>query len=144
MKLRGAPAPRDRVKPGHLVFGPIYKLLAERQMPKQRQIADWAGVDNSIVSSWYRHGITAYTADELCCRLGFLPFEVYGWRFFDPQLLREEAKRGNLRRLTDDDVRTVRRRARQGEKAGLISQAYGVTPQSIYQILNGKSYGDVR
>jgi DNA invertase Pin-like site-specific DNA recombinase len=68
---------------------------------------------------------------------------VYGWAFFDPALLRAEAKRGNLRRLTDDDVRDVRRRAADGVSAELISHAYGVTKQSIYQILNGKSYADV-
>lgn len=47
------------------------------------------------------------------------------------------------RRFTTDQVREIRRRARNGERKTEIAKLYGVAPWTIYRVTNGHTYTHV-
>jgi len=56
------------------------------------------------------------------------------------------AKRGKAShnaKLTDSQVRDIRRRLSVGEKQAVIAREYGVTPTTVYDIKTGRAYSSV-
>jgi predicted XRE-type DNA-binding protein len=62
-------------------------------------------------------------------------------RQFSPEHL-HNLRRG-VQKLTDDQVREIRRRLNAGESQYVIASAFGIHQGSVSNIFRGKTYGDV-
>lgn len=63
----------------------------------------------------------------------------------DPTQTTKEGEANPAAKLTEEDVRVIRRRLAVGKKnrLGAIAKDYGVSPQTIDQIANRKTWGHV-
>lgn len=122
----------------------LAQQFAELPLPGYAQVlhaAQALGADPGTARKWLRdhgHTLRQYRRPEDRQRAWYAPQDALAaWAAqYQPS--------NQHRKLTLDDARNIRARRAAGEKRATLAQQYGVSEACIYQIMQGRTYQEVR